>query len=140
MAAGALVSVAGSLMAWVETGSRNRHSYDVFELAERLGFAPDGIEAEALRWWPMMPVLVIGSVVLAWWGLRRTGALVGVLGGLYAGGVGMAVALASASRDIEVRGGAVVTAVGGWVLVASSVAELAVELRTRRATVARARP
>ena len=136
MVAGAATAITGSLMAWVQTGSRSRNSYDVFDIVERLGFAPDGIEAHALRWWPTMPLVVIAAVVAAWWGFRRSGAVVGIIGGIFAGGIGTTVAAASAARDIEPRGGAVVTAVGGWLLVAASILELAVGRRSSCASAA----
>lgn len=132
MTIGAIASVGGSVMTWVQTGDRARHSYDVFELVGRLGFAPNGVEAQALRWWPTMPLIVIAAVVASLWGLRRTGALIGVLGGAYAGGVGTVVETASTTRDVEVRAGALVTAIGGWALVAGSLVALAAALHSRR--------
>ena len=42
MAVGGVVTVVGSLLPWVRTGRRQRNSYDVFALAQRLGFSPDG--------------------------------------------------------------------------------------------------
>ena len=73
MAVGGVVTVVGSLLPWVRTGRRQRNSYDVFALAQRLGFSPDGPAANGLRWWPLVPLLVAAAVVAAWWGWRRPG-------------------------------------------------------------------
>ena len=83
--------IVGSLLTWVRSGGARRNSYDLFRLVGRLGFAPDGPAATALRWWPMMPLL-------ATVGRRRRVVVVatprralGLVAGAYAGGVGVAV-------------------------------------------------
>lgn len=126
MAAGALVTVAGSLLPWVRTGSARRNSYDVFALVDRLGFSPDGAAAQGLRWWPLVPLLTAVAVVVAWWGWPRTGGAVGVVGGLYAGGVGLAVSTADAVQVVDTQFGAAVTAVGGLVLLLGSLAAIVI--------------
>ncbi|MFV0306351.1 MAG: hypothetical protein ACK5OX_01235 [Desertimonas sp.] len=118
MAVAAVTVIAGSLLPWVRSGSRDRHSYDLFALVDRLGFSPDGLVGSAIRLWPLVPLLTIGAMVLAWWGWRRVGGVVGIGTGLYAGGVGWAIATAPAV--IEIRPGAAVTAAGGAVMVAAS--------------------
>ena len=120
-----------SLLPWVTTGSRRRHSYDVFVLVERLGFSSGGIEAAALRWWPLMPLQVIAAVVIAWWGGWPAVGTLGVIGGAYAAAVGITVATASPGGGIEIDQGPVVTAVGGALLVVGSVAELLAARRAR---------
>ena len=99
MAAGAALTVAGTLLPWVRTGSRQRNSYDVFALAERLGFSPEGPAAQGLRWWPLVPLSSAAAVVAAWWGFRRSGGVIGVASALYAGGLGLAVATAMTPPD-----------------------------------------
>ena len=112
MAAGAALTVAGTLLPWVRTGSRQRNSYDVFALAERLGFSPEGPAAQGLRWWPLVPLSSAAAVVAAWWGFRRSGGVIGVASALYAGGLGLAVATAEPRALVEVRPGPAVTARG----------------------------
>jgi hypothetical protein len=126
MAIGGTVTVVGSLLPWVRTGSRQRNSYDVFALVRRLGFSPDGPAANGLRWWPLVPLLVAVAVVVAWWGWRRPGGVVGVIAAIYAGGIGVAVATADTAAVVEVRAGPGVTAVGAAVLLAGAVATLIV--------------
>lgn len=127
MAVGTAVTIVGSWLPWVHSGARARNSYDIFALVERLGFSPDGVVGELARWWPLVPLVTLGAMVLAWWGWRRPGAALGVLGGLYAAGIGGAVARSRASVEIGV--GPTVTAIGGVVLLAASVATFLVSPR-----------
>jgi hypothetical protein len=115
MVIGTVVMVGGSLLPWVGTGGARRHSYRLFALVERLGFAPDGPAAAALRWWPLVPLIAVVAVVAAWWGWPRTGGAIGIVAGLYAGGVSLAVR-AAASDVVDVAAGPTVTAVGAAVL------------------------
>jgi len=124
MAVGAAVTIVGSWLPWLHTGNRSRHSYDIFALVERLGFSPDGAVGVLVRWWPLVPLVTVAAVVLAWWGWRRIGGGLGIVGGLYAGGVGVAVARAPAV--VEIGLGPRVTAVGGLILVVASGATCAV--------------
>ena len=99
MAVGAAVVVTGTLLPWVRTGGRRRNSYDVLELVERLGFAPDGAAATALRWWPVVTVLVVLAVVATWWGWPRLGGATGLVAAGYAGTMAAVVAFrGSATR------------------------------------------
>ena len=132
MTVGACIAVVGSLLPWVRTGSARRNSYDVFALADRLGFAPGGAVAEGLRWWPLVPLLAATAVIAAWWGWPRAGGALGVIAGAYAGGVGLAVATADAALVIDVEAGAVVTAAGGVMLVLGSAAAVIIGWRPPR--------
>ena len=131
MAAGALIMVGGSVLPWLRTGGRRRHSYELFDLVERLGFAPDGIGAWALRWWSVMPLLAVLAVVTAWWGWPRAGGAIGIAAALYAGGVGLAVGTAS-SPAVDIARGPAVTAVGAGILLGGSVACIAAATRDVR--------
>ncbi len=131
MAVGAFVMIGGSVLAWLRTGGRRRHSYELFDLVERLGFAPDGIGAWALRWWPLMPLLAVLAVVTAWWGWPRAGGAIGIAAALYAGGVGLAVGTAS-SPAVDIARGPAVTAIGAAILLGGSVACIAAAARDAR--------
>ena len=109
MAVGGAMVVVGSFLPWVRTGSRDRNSYDVFRVVGRLGFAPDGPAATALRWWPLVPLLTIGAVVAVWWGWVRIGGAVGILAATYAGGVGLAVWGAPATELVDIGAGPALT-------------------------------
>lgn len=140
MAAGAGIAVVGSLLPWVRSGRARRNSYDVFALADRLGFAQGGAVAEGLRWWPLVPLLAATAVIAVWWGWPRAGGAVGVVAGGYAGGVGFAVATADVPRVLDVEAGAVVTAAGGLVLLLASVAAVIIGWRPPIGPARRARP
>jgi hypothetical protein len=134
MAAGAAVVVIGTLLPWVRTGGRRRNSYDVLDLVERLGFASDGAAATALRWWPVVTVLVGFAVVATWWGWPRLGGATGLVAAGYAGTMAAVVAFRG-SALVRVEVGTTVTIVGAVVLAAGSVAALTDALAgSRRAT------
>lgn len=133
MAVGAVVTVVGSLLPWVRTGGMRRNSYDLLSLVDRLGFAPDGPAEQALRWWPMLPLLAASAVVAAWWGWPRAGGTVGVIAALYGGGVGIAVGGAG-SHVVHVEAGPAVTIVGAVVLAAGSVGAVVIGWRAGQPT------
>jgi len=127
MAVGATVAIVGALAPWIRTGGRTRNSFDLLRLVDDLGFAPDGAAAAVIRWWPLVPLLIVVGVVAAWWGWARTGAAVGIVGALYAGAVG-AVVLAAPTRG-RVLGRAIgpyLTTIGAVALLAGAVAVLVV--------------
>ena len=124
MAVGAAVVVIGTLLPWVRTGGRRRNSYDLLVLVERLGFAPDGATATALRWWPVVPVLVVVAVVASWWGWPRVGGATGLVAAGYAGTISVLV-VGRGSALVHVQAGTAVTIIGAVVLAAGSVAAVA---------------
>jgi len=136
MAVGAGVTIVGSLLPWLHTGNRTRHSYDIFALVDRLGFSPDGVVGALVRWWPLVPLVTVAAMVLAWWGWRRVGGGLGIAGGFYAGAVGVAVERAPAV--VEIGLGPRVTALGGLMLLAASVATCVVSAPGRTPPTARA--
>lgn len=129
MAAGAVVTIVGTLLPWVRTGGVQRNSYDVFVLVERLGISESDLVGYGLRRWPLVPLLVVAAVVLAWWGWPHAGAVIGIVGGVYAGGVGATVATADAVQVVDIKAGATVTAVGAAVLLLGSITALVVGWR-----------
>lgn len=138
MVAGAVVTVAGSFLPWVRSGSRSRHSYDVFRVVGNLGFASDGAAATALRWWPFVPFLAVAAVVAVWWGWARAGGAIGVGASCYAGAVGLTVLAAPAGGLVDIGAGPAVTVVGAVLLLAGSVAALVVGVGATHATLRRA--
>jgi hypothetical protein len=127
MAAGAVLAILGALLPWLRTGGRARNSFDLLRLVDDLGFTPDGPAANVIRWWPLVPLLIVVGVVAAWWGWARTGGIIGLLGAAYAGAVGAVVLAAPTSGRVLARGaGPLVTTIGGVVLLGGSVAVLVV--------------
>ena len=64
--AGAAVLLVGTFLTWLRSGATERSSYDVFDLVDRLGFSEGGLMGWALRLWPLVPLLLVLTVI-AWW-------------------------------------------------------------------------
>ena len=125
MAAGAALAIVGALLPWIRTGGRSRNSFDLFRIVRDLGFAPDGVAAAVIRGWPVVPLLAVVGVVAAWWGWARPGGAIGVVAAVYAGAVGAAILVAPTRGRVLSRAiGPTVTAIGGIVLLAGSIAVL----------------
>lgn len=123
---GASVALGGTFASWVQVGRRSRTSYELTAILQRLGLAPDGPASYVLRWWPLVPLIVVGAAVSGWWGKRWWSAALALLGALYAGGVGAVVLAAPVAVRIGPRltvGGAVVMAAGGIILLSPLAAE-----------------
>ena len=97
--------VGGTFLPWLRTGSRTRSSYELFELVERLGFAPDGVVGVLLRMWPVVPLLVTSAVVLNWWRHLLSGAVAATLAACYVGGVSIALVVGARDRPIDLGAG-----------------------------------
>ena len=122
MTLGSAIAIGGSFAAWLRTGAVPRSSYEILGLVDRLGFAPDGPIRTAVRAWPLMPLLMTASVVTAWWGLRYVGASLGIIAGLYAGALGVAIAAAVPERHlVSVSAAPTITAIGAALQIAGSV-------------------
>ena len=125
LSAGATLAVVGSFLPWLSSGTVDRSSYDILGLVDRLGFTPDGPISVVARAWPLMPLMLTVAVVAVWWGWRRVGAAVGGVGGIYACGLGAAVAGAVPdTQHISVGAAPVLTAVGGAVVIVGSLLTL----------------
>jgi hypothetical protein len=118
-AAGASVVVA-TFLPWLRSGSTSRSSYDLLGLLSRLDIAPDGPVSTLVRLWPIVPLVVTGAVVLAWW-QRWVASLVAALVAIvYAGGVGGTLVLASRRTPISIGPGPWVCAVASAVFLVSA--------------------
>ena len=78
-----VVVVVGMSLPWVYSGHIARSSFQLLGLIDRLGFAPDGPLRPAIKWWPMVPLLLAVALVLMFWSRYRSGAAVGILASLY---------------------------------------------------------
>ncbi len=128
---GSLGILVGTFWPWVASGRRNRSSYQIFEVVERLGFAPGGAVGWGVRLWPIVPLLVVCASIAAWYRRRLASAGLAALGGLYAGGVGLAMGSAPRSGLVRVLGAPTFTAVAAGVLLAGAVVELSSVARDR---------
>lgn len=66
VSAGASCALVGTFLPWLRSGTRNRSSYTIFDLVERLGFAPDGLVSWTLRLWSVVPLLLVMTAIGAW--------------------------------------------------------------------------
>ena len=59
ISSGGALTLIGTFLPWLRSGARDRASYTIFDLVERLGFAPGGVVALSLRLWPLVPLLLV---------------------------------------------------------------------------------
>lgn len=121
---GALLVLIGSFLPWLASGTASRSSYDLFGIVDRLGFSPDGLVGWAIRLWPLLPLLLVVTVVshhvhhdAAWIPILRTTST--ALSALYAGAVALAVRMAPDVGLFSPRIGPWVTLLGALLLAAS---------------------
>ena len=108
-AAGAVV-VVSTFLPWLRSGSTSRSSYELLGLLDRLDIAPDGWISVLVRWWPLVPLLVVLAIVLAWWRRWVLSFATAFVGVLYTGGVGTALVVAAGRTPITVGPGPTVCA------------------------------
>jgi hypothetical protein len=63
---GAAITLVGTFLSWVSSGSTDRSSYEVFGLVDRLGFEPNSATGWALRLWPLVPLALVVTVIAHW--------------------------------------------------------------------------
>jgi hypothetical protein len=63
---GATITLVGTFLSWVTSGSTERSSYEVFGLVDRLGFSPNSAIGWALRLWPLVPLSLVITVIAHW--------------------------------------------------------------------------
>ena len=126
MRAGAIVvggaaAVLGTFLPWLRSGAVDRSSYEVFDLVERLGFAPDGWFGWMLRLWPLVPLLFVFGAVAQFLsddlaGIAAVRRVVPLLAAVYAGGVAVGLQFAPEAGLFSFRYGALVTAAGALIV------------------------
>lgn len=123
---GALVVLVGSFLPWLASGSAARSSYDLFGIVDRLGFSPDGVIGWAIRLWPLLPLLLVVTVVshhlrlgAGWLPVVRSTAT--AVTAVYAGAVAVAVRSAPDIALFDPRLGSWVTLAGAVLLALSLV-------------------
>jgi len=136
VAAGSLAALAGSFMPWLTSGSVDRSSYDLLDLLDRLGFASGGAMDIALTIWPVVPLLLVVSIIAAL--VPRVPSVVGVAlwtsTGLYVGLVSVGVLAAPGAALLRVRFGVWVSFIGALVMLAGTVVETSRVVRSDRPT------
>lgn len=118
--AGVGLILVGAFLPWLRSGSRQRTSFELFAVIERLELAPDGPAGYVVRLWPMMPAVLMVGVALLWWRLPKLGALFLGIGVAHAGAMLLAMTVAPVAAGV----GALVTLLGA-LLVAPAVVAVA---------------
>lgn len=118
---GAAISLVGTFLSWVSSGSTDRSSYEIFGLVDRLGFEPNSAIGWLLRLWPLVPLALVVTVIAHWAhhpSLRwpRHGITSAAL--IYPGVTALAVANAPQIGLFDVGPGPWVTVVGALVMLA----------------------
>lgn len=118
---GALVVLVGSFLPWLSSGAVQRSSYDLFGIVDRLGFSPGGVVGWAVRLWPLLPLLLVLTVIThhlrldaAWLPSARSATT--IVTAAYAGAVALAVRLAPDVGLFSPRIGSWVTLFGAGLL------------------------
>ena len=117
---GAATALVGTFLPWVRIGSRSRSSYLLLGILSRLRFTPGGPAAAAVRLWPLVPLLLVSAVVVAWSGRRRVGGAITVVAAVYVGGLAAVVTLA----PVAAQPGVPVALAGSVVLLVAAVLQL----------------
>ena len=97
-----------------------RSSFELLDIVERLGFSPDGVFNWAVRAWPVVPLVIVGSVVACWGRKPTIGAALGAVGGCYIFGVAIGVANAPDAGVITTDWGVTASLAGAVALLAAS--------------------
>lgn len=116
----AALTLIGVFAPWLRSGASTRSSFELFDLVDRLGFAPDGAFAWAVRLWPLVPLATIGGVVAAWFGRQRIA--IGLAGGTgcYVGAVAIGLRRAPNAGFIRTEWGADLAVAGATALIATA--------------------
>jgi hypothetical protein len=118
---GAMVAVVGTFMPWLRSGTRDRNSYEIFSLVDRLGISQSSLVGWGVRLWPIVPFLLVLTVSLLWIAPRAPAVAVAAITVVFAGGVSIAVYRAPARSLVAIENGPVVTFCGLALLTAGVV-------------------
>jgi hypothetical protein len=133
---GATIALIGTFLPWLASGSVDRSSYDLVDIVERLGFSSGGVIDLALTLWPIVPLLLVVSAVVAV--APRIPSVVGVgtgtVTGLYVGTIASAVLGAPSASLFTVRYGVWVSLCGSLALLAGTAVESLRVVRQDRPT------
>ncbi len=119
--AGATITLLGTFLRWVYSGSVGRSSYRLVGLIERLGFAPNGPIDVAMRCWPFVPLLLVAAVLAGIWQRPMIAGAIGALVSIFVGLIAAALLVAAKTTDVLRLGrGPWVSACGALLLLVAS--------------------
>ena len=118
---GGAAAIVGTFLPWFRSGAVDRSSYELFDVVERLGFAPDGTVGWLLRLWPLVPLLFVIGIVVQFLsddypGIAFVRWIVPFAASVYSGGIAVALQFAPEAGLFSFRYGAVVTATGSVIV------------------------
>ena len=122
---GATVMLVGTFLPWLRSGSVDRSSYDLIELVDRLGYASGGAMDLALTLWPIVPLLLVVSIIVAVTSRVPVAAVVALwtLTASYVGATAIALVAAPGASLLQVRYGVWVSVAGTLLVLAATVGE-----------------
>jgi hypothetical protein len=129
---GGLVALVGTFLPWLRSGTRDRSSYEIFSLVDRLGISQSSVVGWGVRLWPVVPLLLVLAVTLLWFPRRWIGGAAVLVAVAYAGVVSIAVRSASSNSLITIENGPVVTLVGALILGAGALTTVLAAMHNRR--------
>jgi hypothetical protein len=121
-------ALVGTFLPWVRSGQRRRSSYGLLSLIDRLGFAPGGVAAGAIKAWVVVPILVAATIAALVAGRPAIAGMAAVLTGAYVA----ALALAVSSAPLPIESGVPIAAVGGCAALLGGAALTTTTLLLRR--------
>ena len=121
---GGLVALVGTFLPWLRSGTRDRSSYEIFSLVDRLGISQSSVVGWGVRLWPVVPFLLVLAVTLQWFPRKWIGGIAVLVAVVYAGVVSNEVRSASSNSFITIENGPLVTLVGVVILAAGALAAI----------------
>jgi hypothetical protein len=121
---GGLVALVGTFLPWLRSGTRDRTSYEIFALVDRLGISQSSVVGWGVRLWPVVPFVLVLAVALQWFPRKWIGGAAVLVAVVYAGVVSNEVRSASSNSLITIETGPLVTLVGAVILAAGGVIAL----------------
>ena len=120
---GVLVALIGTFLPWLRSGSRDRSSYEIFSLVDRLGISQSSVVGWGVRLWPVVPFLLVLAVTLQWFPRKWIGGIAALVAVVYAGVVSNEVRSATSNTFITIETGPLVTLVGVVILAAGALTD-----------------
>ena len=128
---GGLVALVGTFLPWLRSGTRDRSSYEIFSLVDRLGISQSSVVGWGVRLWPVVPLLLVLAVTLQWFPRKWIGGIAVLVAVMYAGVVSNEVRSASSNSFITIETGPLVTLIGVVILAAGGVIAAVARIRIR---------
>ena len=131
---GGIVALVGTFLPWLRSGTRDRNSYEIFSLVDRLGISQSSVVGWGVRLWPVVPLLLVLAVTLQWFTRKWISGAAVLVAIVYAGVVSNVVRSASSNSLITIESGPLVTLAGAVTLAVGALIPIIVTLTGMRPT------